>query len=75
MGLHTSRFLDFSPMAREVEERRRGRRMEGGEKLRVEGTKQEKEISISEESRIITRFVQNYQTLETKYLFRVRASR
>ena len=43
MGLHTSRFLDFSPMAREVEEKRRGRKVEVGEELRVEGTKQEKE--------------------------------
>ena len=43
MGLNTSRFLDFSPMVREVEEKRCGGRMEVGKVIEAEGTKQEKE--------------------------------
>ena len=56
MGLNTSRFLDFSPMAREVEEKRRGGKMEVGSK---EWKGPSKKRKISEESRTVTRTIQN----------------
>ena len=57
MGLNTSRFLDFSPMVRDVEEKRREGEMEVGNKSGRDQAR--KGNSISEEGRTVTRIAQS----------------
>ena len=55
MGLNTSRFLDFSPMAREVEERRRRGKMEVGSKEWKGPSKKRKYLKKVERLRVLLR--------------------
>ena len=55
MGLNSSRFLDFSPMAREVEEKRRGGKMEVGSKSGRDQARKGKYLKKVEPSHVLFR--------------------